>query len=81
MINLVSSAIAGLIVGVLARWFYLGTVEMGFLMTILLGVGGSLLAGLVTNRGKPGFQRAGFIASIIGAMVLIWIGRELGWHI
>lgn len=81
MINFISSAIAGLIVGILARWFYSGPVEMGLIMTILLGVGGSLLAGLVTNRGRPGFQRAGLIASIIGAMVLIWIGRQLGWHI
>ena len=55
---------------------------MGWLMTIGLGVAGSLLAGLVAGRGSygEGFQRAGCFASIIGAIVLIFVGRMLGWH-
>lgn len=81
MFNLIGAIISGLVVGALARWFYPGVVEMGWVMTILLGVGGSLLAGLVTSRGSSEFSRAGCLASIIGAMVLIFIGRNLGWHL
>jgi uncharacterized membrane protein YeaQ/YmgE (transglycosylase-associated protein family) len=81
MVNIIGAIFSGLVIGVLARFFYPGTIHMGWVMTILLGVGGSLLAGLVTSRGSPEFHRAGCLASIIGAMVLIFIGRHLGWHI
>lgn len=75
MLNIVSAIISGLLVGALARWFYPGAVEMGWVLTILLGIGGSLLAGLVTSRGKREFNRAGCFASVLGAMALILIGR------
>ncbi len=77
MINLIVSVIVGIIVGILARWFYPGAVNMTMLWTMILGIAGSLLAGLVTSRGAVGFHRAGLIASIIGAMVLIFVGRML----
>ena len=51
MINIIGAILSGLIVGALARWFYPGAVEMGWLATIALGIGGSLLAGLITSRG------------------------------
>ncbi|MDG6079231.1 GlsB/YeaQ/YmgE family stress response membrane protein [Erythrobacter litoralis] len=75
MLNIIGAVITGLIVGALARFFYPGEVDMGFFMTILLGVGGSLLAGLVVHRGRPGVHRAGCLASILGAMALILLGR------
>jgi uncharacterized membrane protein YeaQ/YmgE (transglycosylase-associated protein family) len=53
-------------------------VPMGWISTILLGVGGSLLAGFVASRGAAGFSRAGCLASILGAIVLIFVGRLLG---
>ena len=77
MINIIGAILSGLIVGILARFFYPGAVEMGWLWTIGLGIAGSLLAGLITAGGATGFHRAGFIASIIGAMVLIFLGRML----
>ncbi|HTK73515.1 MAG TPA: GlsB/YeaQ/YmgE family stress response membrane protein [Croceibacterium sp.] len=77
MLNVLSAIIVGLIVGVLARFFYPGPVPMGWLATLLLGIGGSLLAGLVTSRGAREFHRAGFIASIVGAIVLIFVGHLL----
>jgi uncharacterized membrane protein YeaQ/YmgE (transglycosylase-associated protein family) len=79
MLNIIGAIVSGLIIGVLARFFYPGAVNMGLVMTILLGVGGSLLAGLVASRGRAGFSRAGCLASIVGAIVLIFIGRMLGW--
>ena len=78
MLNIIGAIIAGLLVGALARWFYPGAVEMGWLMTILLGMGGSLLAGLVVHRGRQGVHRAGCLASVLGAMALIFVGRMLG---
>ena len=80
MLNIIGAIISGLIIGALARYFYPGAVDMGWGMTILLGIGGSLLAGLVTSRGQADFHRAGCLASILGAIVLIFIGRQLGWH-
>lgn len=83
MINVIGAIISGLLVGALARFFYPGEVPMGWIMTIVLGIGGSLLAGLVTARSTGGIgggvNRAGCLASVIGAVVLIFIGRGLGW--
>ncbi len=80
MFNIIGAIISGLFVGACARWFYPGDVPMGWGMTILLGVAGSLLAGLIANRGaSDGFNRAGCLASILGGMVLIFIGRHFGW--
>lgn len=79
MLNLISIVFSGLIVGVLARFFYPGAVELGLLKTILLGIGGSLLAGVLASRGRSGegVNRAGCLASVLGAMALIFIGRHL----
>ncbi|MCB2060778.1 MAG: GlsB/YeaQ/YmgE family stress response membrane protein [Novosphingobium sp.] len=79
MLNIIGAIISGLIVGALARWFYPGTVAMGWVATILLGIGGSLAAGLITSRGSREFKPAGCLASILGAMALIFIGRHLIW--
>ena len=81
MLNIIGAIVSGLVIGVLARYFYPGVVHMGWIMTILLGVGGSLLAGLVTSRGRADFQPAGCLASILGAIVLIFVGRMLGWSL
>lgn len=82
MLNLISIVFTGLVVGVLARFFYPGAVELGILKTILLGVGGALVAGLFASwrsggRYGDGVNRAGCLASVIGAMVLIFVGRSL----
>jgi len=79
MLNIIGAIVSGIVVGALARFFYPGPVPMGWLWTIGLGIAGSVLAGLVTHRGAAGFHRAGCLASVIGAMVLILLGRMLGW--
>ncbi|ANU06995.1 GlsB/YeaQ/YmgE family stress response membrane protein [Paraurantiacibacter namhicola] len=78
MLNILGTILAGLVVGALARFFYPGAVDMGLFTTIMLGIGGSLLAGLLTHRGRPGFHRAGCLTSILGAMALILAARLLG---
>lgn len=77
MFNLIATIIVGFVVGVLARWFYPGPVAMNWLWTILLGIGGSVLAGMIASRGRGRMRRGGFLASLVGAMALILLGRLL----
>ena len=68
--------VVGFIVGLLARFFYPGAVALGFWMTTLLGIGGSIVGGVIGSlifkspEGK--FHPAGFFLSLIGALVLLW---------
>ncbi|MDR7102709.1 GlsB/YeaQ/YmgE family stress response membrane protein [Croceicoccus sp. BE223] len=77
MLNILGAIVSGLVVGILARFFYPGDVDIGFLATIALGVGGSLFAGLIVSRGRREFNRPGCLASVLGAMALILLGRLL----
>jgi uncharacterized membrane protein YeaQ/YmgE (transglycosylase-associated protein family) len=84
MIDIIGAIIGGFFVGVLARWFYPGTVPMSGLATILLGIAGALVAGAFASWRRGGtvghhFNRVGCLASLLGAMLLIFIGRQLGW--
>lgn len=81
MFNIIGAILTGLFIGALARFFYPGSVDLGWIATILLGIGGSVLASLIASRGHygPGIHKPGCIASILGAMALILIGRILGW--
>ncbi len=78
----VSMVVVGLIVGILARYVYPGPVQMGLIMSAVLGVAGSFLAGFVGSMldKEPGTQLkpAGFIWSLLGAVALIFIGRMAG---
>lgn len=81
--NYVIMAIVGLVVGLLARFFYPGPVDMGIIMSAVLGIAGSFLAGFIgsmVHRSTDGrMHPAGFIWSILGAMLLIFIARKLGY--
>ncbi|HCF25569.1 MULTISPECIES: GlsB/YeaQ/YmgE family stress response membrane protein [unclassified Novosphingobium] len=78
----VSMVVVGLIVGILARFVYPGPVEMGWIMSAVLGVAGSFVAGFVGSMldKEPGTQLkpAGFVWSLLGAVALIFIGRMAG---
>ena len=39
--------VVGFVVGLLARFFYPGAIALGFWMTTLLGIGGSLVGGII----------------------------------
>ena len=65
----------GLIVGLLARFLKPGDDSMGWIMTILLGIGGSLAAtygGQALGIYKAG-EGAGFIGAVVGAVILLVI--------
>ena len=73
--SLIGTLIAGLIVGLIARAIKPGNDGMGWIMTILLGVAGSFLAtylGVAMGWYEAG-QPAGWIASVVGAMILLFI--------
>ena len=65
--------IFGLIVGVIAKLFHPGRDPGGFIVTILIGIAGSLLGGFIGRAlglYRSG-QGAGFIMSVVGAIVLL----------
>ena len=73
--GLVSTIVVGLIVGALARFVMPGEQKMGWIMTILLGIAGSVLAGII-GRGLGWYtadQPVGWIASVLGAVLLLFI--------
>jgi uncharacterized membrane protein YeaQ/YmgE (transglycosylase-associated protein family) len=78
----VSMIAVGMIVGILARFIYPGAVPMGLIMSAGLGVVGSFLAGFVGSMmdKEPGTQLkpAGFVYSILGALVVIFVARKAG---
>jgi uncharacterized membrane protein YeaQ/YmgE (transglycosylase-associated protein family) len=78
--KLVSILLSGLCVGLAARYLYPGAVPMGLGRTILLGIAGSLVAGLAagwSTGNRDAVTRAGCLASILGAMAVIFIARHL----
>ncbi|MBF6990432.1 GlsB/YeaQ/YmgE family stress response membrane protein [Cupriavidus sp. IK-TO18] len=75
MMAFIGTVFVGLIVGLIARAVKPGDDKMGWIMTIILGVLGSVVAGYVGRAMgwyQPG-QPAGWIASVIGAIVLLVI--------
>lgn len=63
----------GLIVGLIARFIKPGNDSMGWIMTILLGIGGSIAAtygGQALGIYEAG-EAAGFIGAVIGAIILL----------
>lgn len=67
--------IVGLVAGLLARAIKPGSDQMGWIMTIVLGIVGALLggflAGLIGINADGGFT--GLIFSVIGAIILLFI--------
>ncbi len=77
--GIISTLIVGLIVGALARFVMPGEQKMGWILTCVLGIAGSFLAGFVGQSlgwyavGEP----AGWIASVLGAVALLFIVGKL----
>ncbi len=77
MLNLIWTIIIGFIVGLVAKFLMPGKDPGGFIITTVLGIVGALLAtflGRLIGWYQPG-QSAGFIAAILGALILLVIYR------
>jgi uncharacterized membrane protein YeaQ/YmgE (transglycosylase-associated protein family) len=82
MLHIIWSIIVGFIIGLIARAIMPGVQHLGFIVTTLLGIGGSIVGGLIArlfSRPAPGssFHPAGFIMSIIGALILLFIWGKI----
>jgi uncharacterized membrane protein YeaQ/YmgE (transglycosylase-associated protein family) len=82
MLHIIWYIIVGLIVGLVARAVMPGVQHLGLILTTLLGIGGSIVGGLIGrlfSKPTPGatFHPAGFILSIIGAIILLFIWGKL----
>jgi uncharacterized membrane protein YeaQ/YmgE (transglycosylase-associated protein family) len=79
MFGLLMTIIIGFIVGVIAKLIMPGKENMGFILTTVLGIAGSLVAtyaGQVIGWYQAG-EGAGWIGSIVGAFLLLWIYNRL----
>ena len=77
MLHIVWMIIVGFIVGVVARFVYPGAIELGFWATSVVGIIGSLvggvIGGLICRSADGKFHPAGFILSVVGALVVLWL--------
>ncbi|MGA0608905.1 GlsB/YeaQ/YmgE family stress response membrane protein [Caldimonas sp. KR1-144] len=68
-------AVIGFVVGLIARAILPGSQSLGIILTTVLGIVGSLVAGFIGQAlglyaaGAP----VGFIASVLGAVLVLWI--------
>lgn len=79
MFEIISTAIVGLIVGLIARFVLPGRDPMGLLMTMIIGIAGSFLGKFlgVNILHLSRSASSGWIMSIIGAVILLLIYRLL----
>ena len=69
--------IIGFVVGLIARALMPGRDPAGFIMTVVLGIVGSVIAGFLGqshrlyNQGEP----AGLLAAVLGAMLVLFVYR------
>jgi uncharacterized membrane protein YeaQ/YmgE (transglycosylase-associated protein family) len=80
--GLLWTIIVGFIIGLIAKMVYPGRQQLGLIVTTLLGIGGSLLAGYVGQAfgWYQAGQKAGLIASIIFACIILFIYGKIKNH-
>ena len=82
MLSIIWMLIVGLVVGALAKLIMPGRDPGGMFVTMMLGVAGALIAGFLGRA--LGFygegQHAGFIMSIVGAILLLAVYRLFTRH-
>ena len=78
--GIIWTIIVGLIVGAIARWLMPGTQSMGWIMTSILGIAGSIVGGFVSSliwKSPDGkFHPAGWFLSILGAIAVLWLWQR-----
>lgn len=73
--------VAGLVIGALARLIKPGKQKLGLLWTLLLGLAGSVIGGVIANLLGTGdiweLNILGFIVAVIAAVLLIGVAEGL----
>lgn len=77
--GIIWAVVIGFIVGVIAKLIYPGSQNLGFILTTALGILGSIIAGFIGQA--LGWysvgQGAGFIGSIVGALIVLFAYTKL----
>lgn len=83
MLSIIGWLIIGLITGAISLWLYPGDQNAGWIATIVVGILGSFVGGFIgglftkeKDLMKP--TPSGFLMSIIGGLVLVFIAKRLG---
>jgi uncharacterized membrane protein YeaQ/YmgE (transglycosylase-associated protein family) len=73
--------VAGLVIGALARLIKPGRQRLSIVMTLLLGLAGSVIGGLIANALGTGdtfeLNFVGFVVAVISAVLLIGIAEGM----
>jgi uncharacterized membrane protein YeaQ/YmgE (transglycosylase-associated protein family) len=82
MLHIIWHIIVGFVVGLVARAVMPGAQHLNILYTTLLGIVGGVLGGLIGrlfSKPEPGsaFHPAGFIMSVIGAVIVLFLWTRL----
>jgi uncharacterized membrane protein YeaQ/YmgE (transglycosylase-associated protein family) len=80
MFSIISWIIFGLVVGLIAKLLVPGKDPGGFVVTVLLGIAGSIAGGAISTLmpWSASYRPAGWIMSIVGAMILLVLFRKFG---
>ncbi len=80
-LSVIGFIVAGLVIGALARLIKPGKQNLGLLATLLLGLAGSVIGGVVANLLGTGdifeLNILGFIVAVIAAVALIGVAETL----
>lgn len=84
IMHIIWMIIVGFIVGLVARAIMPGVDALGFWLTSVLGIGGSIVGGIISSllfrAPGGGFRPAGFVLSVLGAILLLWLYRNYMAH-
>jgi uncharacterized membrane protein YeaQ/YmgE (transglycosylase-associated protein family) len=83
MLHIIWSILIGFVVGLIARAIMPGAEHLGFWMTSIVGIVGSIVGGLIARIfSKPAdgafFHPAGFLLSIVGALIVLFVMGHYG---
>jgi uncharacterized membrane protein YeaQ/YmgE (transglycosylase-associated protein family) len=68
-VQILGLIIIGIVIGVLARLVLPGRQRIGVLMTVLLGIGGALVGGIVANAiGTGDIWELNFLGTVVGVI-------------
>lgn len=74
--------VAGLIIGLIARLILPGRQRIGLLMTLVLGVIGSLIGGTIANALRSGsifeLNFVGFAAAVVASVIVLAVAERSG---
>jgi len=75
LMGILIAAVIGLLIGAVAKLLMPGPDPGGWFVTILLGIAGSWVGGLIFGALGLGGIVPGLIGAVLGAMLLLWIYR------